>query len=92
MSGVIHPYGFAPDFKGFVEWADRMSFLITAELPQFEILQPLLDEDDPDTWKNWAMGIVGDQSPLGQDSPNPWEFDEWQDWAERLFSTQDLSG
>lgn len=89
---IIHPQGFTTDFAGFVEWADRMSFLVQTDVPQFQIMQPALDADNPDAWKDWAMCIVGGQDRLGQDSPNPWEFDSWVDWAERFFETQDLLG
>ncbi len=84
---IINPHGFGDDFAG---WADRMSYLIQADVPQFLIAQPVLG--DPDEWREWAMCVTGGQDPLGQDSPNPYEFDTWQEWAERLFATQNFSG
>lgn len=89
---IINPRGFDDDFDGFSEWADRMSYLIQADVPQFQIVQPM-DSDKFDlAWKDWAMCIVGGQDRLGQDSPNPWEFDTWREWAERLFETQNFLG
>jgi len=61
-----------------------MSFLIDAFVPQFIRL------DDPSQWREWAMCLVGAQDLLGQDSPDPYAFETWQEWAERLFDTQEF--
>ena len=79
----IDPRGFGDDFKA---WADQMSFLIQADVPQFTIHQ------DGEDWREWAMCVVGGQDRLGQDSPNPYQFNTWQEWAERLFETQAFAG
>ena len=84
---IINPRGFGDDFPA---WADRMSYLIQADVPQFWIWQPALD--NPDDWREWAMCVVGGQDRLGQDSPDPYQFDTWQEWAERLFETQNFLG
>lgn len=84
---IINPRGFGDDF---VAWADRMSYLIDFDVPQFLIAQPQLGDEDE--WREWAMCIVGGQDRLGQDSPNPYEFATWQEWAERLFETQNFLG
>ena len=80
---IINPRGFGDDFQ---DWAERMSFLIQSEVPQFLILTP------GDDWRDWAMCLVGAQDVIGQDSPDPYAFDTWQEWAERLFDTQDFAG
>lgn len=79
----IDPRGFGNDFNA---WADQMSFLIQADVPQFIIHQP------GDDWREWAMCVVGGQDRLGQDSPNPYQFATWQEWAQRLFETQAFTG
>ena len=86
---IIHPRGFGDDFMA---WADQMSFLIQEDVPQFLKFDAAIDSQDPNAWREWAMCIVGGQDRLGQDSPNPYQFDTWQEWAERLFETQDFSG
>ena len=83
---IINPRGFTQ----FRDWADQMSNIIQNEVPQFQIILPW--QADEDVWRDWAMCIVGGQDRLGQDSPNPWEFDDWREWAERLFETQDFEG
>ncbi len=80
---IINPQGFGDDF---VAWADQMSFLIAAEVPQFLIIT-----DAEDDWREWAMCLVGAQDRLGQDSPDPYQFNTWQEWAERLFDTQEFT-
>ena len=82
---IIHPEQFGDDFR---TWADQMSFLIQAEVPQFLIIM----DSELDSWQDWAMCLVGAQDALGQDAPDPYEFDTWQEWARRLFDTQDFSG
>ena len=82
---IIDPRGFGDDFNA---WADRMSYLVQADVPQFLIMQPQIDTD----WREWAMCLVGGQDRLGQDSPDPYQFDTWQEWARRLFDTQDFAG
>lgn len=80
---IIHPAPFGDDV---VTWADRMSFLIQDQVPQFIRL------DNPDDWREWAMCLVGAQDQLGQDAPDPYFFDTWQEWAERLFITAEFAG
>ena len=81
---IIDPRG----FDNFRDWADQMSALIQSEVPQFLIFQEGLDDE----WRDWAMCIVGAQDVIGQDSPNPYQFSDWREWAERLFVTQDFAG
>lgn len=83
---IIHPQGFRDD--DFQSWADQMSFLIQEEVPNFLIYKPEIG----DTWQDWAMCIVGAQDQFGQDSPDPYVFYTWKEWAERLFNTQAFSG
>lgn len=79
---IINPIGFGNDV---VAWADQMSYLIFKDEAQFERIK------SPETWRDWAMQVVGSQDRLGQDSPDPRQFKTWQEWAERLFQTQDFT-
>jgi hypothetical protein len=78
---VIDPRGFEGDV---VRWSDQMFFLLQRFVPQLERL------DNPDNWRDWALSIVGAQDEAGQDAPDPYAFEHWEDWAERLFQTQEF--
>lgn len=40
--------------------------------------------DDEARWQDWAVGLVRAFSP--RSLPNPYEFDNWQEWAMRAYS------
>jgi hypothetical protein len=85
----IDPRGFA----NVIEWADFMAgalgFFTDPDAgadPQYERL------DDPSQWQSWAMGVFGGVDALGQDVPDPFAYDDWREWAERMFSTTNFTG
>lgn len=67
-----------------IEWTDQMAKFSEIGNGTTQKLT------DPEKWQDWAMNLVGDPDEIGQDSPVPYDFDEWQDWAELFFLTQDL--
>ncbi len=86
---IINPTG----FQNVIEWADFMTgalgFLadpICGSDPNYERL------DDPEKWQDWAMGLFGGVDALGQDAPDPFAYDDWREWAERLFATSNFTG
>ena len=86
---VINPTG----FTNVIEWADFMSGALgfftdpeTGADEQFERL------DNPDNWQSWAMGVFGGVDALGQDVPDPYAYDDWREWAERMFATTNFTG
>jgi len=86
---IINPVG----FKDVIEWADFMAgqlgFFtdpVSGTDDQFERL------DDPEEWQQWASGVFGGVDPLGQDVPDPFAYDDWREWAERMFSTTNFTG
>lgn len=79
----IDPRGFGDDV---VTWAGFMVPLFEQESNNFPRL------DDPEKWQEWAATVFGDVDPIGQDAPDPYDFDTWQEWADRLFSTVDFTG
>ena len=86
---VINPIG----FKDVIEWADFMSGAlgfftdpVNGSDDQFERL------DDPERWQQWAAGVFGGTDALGQDVPDPFAYDDWREWAERMFSTTNFTG
>lgn len=59
------------------DWADFM----TPNLEQYGNL-PRLDSDD--AWKEWAAQLGNLPGLSGEIVPNPYNFNEWQPWAERF--------
>lgn len=88
---IIDPRGFAD--TEVIQWADRM----TGELGFFANEVQGSDAnyerlDDPSKWQDWAMGVFGASDPLGQDVPDPMDYDNWKEWAERMFATTNFTG
>lgn len=88
---IVDPRGFRDD--EVIAWADIM----TGHLGFFSDLVQGSDFnyerlDDPSKWQDWAAGVFGGTDPLGQDVPDPFDFDHWKDWAERMFSTTNFTG
>ncbi len=88
---IIDPRGFRDD--EVIAWADRMAGEFGFFSDRFNGSDPNYERlDDPEEWQDWAMGVFGGADPLGQDVPDPYSFDNWKDWAERLFSTTNFTG
>ena len=69
----INPYG-----MGLRDWSDAIVLTVSTAWS----LGRLTDEDD---WQGWAVGIVR-ASPLTQSAlPDPYQFDDWKDWAQRVY-------
>ena len=86
---IIHPQG----FDNVIDWADFMSgqlgFLtdpVAGTDDNFERL------DDASRWQQWASGVFGGTDALGQDSPDPFDYDDWREGAERLLATSNFTG
>lgn len=86
---IINPKG----FDNVTEWADFMTgqlgFLTDRESGSDDNFEQLEDESK---WQDWACGIFGGVDALGQDSPDPFAYDDWREWAERLFATSNFTG
>jgi len=35
-------------------------------------------------WQDWGMQLLNNTT-LGRNLPNPYNFTEWKEWAERLY-------
>lgn len=86
---VIDPRG----FEDVRDWADIMA----GQLGFFtDPVQGSDDNfarlDDPAEWQTWACGVFGGTDPLGQDVPDPNDYDDWKEWAMRMFSTTNFTG
>ena len=63
------------------EWAD----IVVSELSQFGTFNRLTDEAK---WQDWAAQFAANPT-LQNRIPQPYGFDNWQEWAERLCQTLD---
>jgi hypothetical protein len=45
---------------------------------QLQIPTPDLD------WKSWAAGLLAIDVFTNEATPDPYQFDDWQDWAQAL--------
>jgi hypothetical protein len=86
---VVDPRG----FEDVRDWADIM----TGQLGFFTDRNQGADDnyerlDDPSQWQDWAMGVFGGTDALGQDVPDPMDYDDWKEWAMRMFSTTNFTG
>lgn len=79
---IIDPRG----FETVTQWADFMVPLFEQTSENFPRL------DDPEEWQQWAATVFGDVDPIGQDAPDPYTYDNWREWAQRLFATTNFEG
>ena len=63
---------------GVIEWTDKM----TPELYQYGSIIRL---DNPDNWKDWARSVILAIQIFQGTAPNPDEFQDWRNWAERFL-------
>lgn len=68
-----------------IEWTDRMAL----PLDSMVIPERL---DDPKQWREWATNILDTPNFEGQNAPNPYQFDDWREWAMRFNQVVDLPG
>jgi hypothetical protein len=47
--------------------------------------------DDPEEWQMWALLVVQSPRIASFNPPNPLEFRDWLQWAERFNQTVDLA-
>jgi len=57
------------------DWADQVSL----DLDRYGAIPKIVDDD----WQNWGAQLVNNLA-LGHNIPNPYQFESWTDWAERL--------
>ncbi len=88
---IIDPRGFADN--EVVQWADFMTGLLEFFAADVNGSDPNYQRlDDPAEWQQWATGVFGGVDALGQDVPDPMDYDNWKEWAMRMFSTTNFMG
>lgn len=75
---IIDPRGLS-----VIEWTDYMA----DELVGYT-LAPRLDV--PALWQSWALSVCQAQRIAQFNPPNPLEYADWSEWAERFNQTVEL--
>lgn len=70
-----------PRYMNVLEWTDRM-----AEILPFPAVRLL----DPEEWRNWARNLIQYPQISGFNPPDPDQFNDWEQWAERFNQTVEL--
>ncbi len=65
-----------PDGLNVFDWADN----VCTDLRNFGVVGALMTADG---WQDWGVQLLNNPS-LGNALPNPYGFDNWRTWAERL--------
>jgi hypothetical protein len=62
------------------DWADQ----IVLDLDSQGAFGKLMDET---RWQDWAVQFVGNTGLSTYNPPIPYQFDDWETWAERFIDT-----
>lgn len=71
MISIVRPVGI-----GLLDWADQ----VVLDLSAYGVSGKL---EDPELWRDWAVQFLNN-TKLGRNLPNPYHFEDWREWAERL--------
>ena len=72
-------------YESPVEWTDEVSL----DVGTYGLVPRL---DKPEEWKEWAATVNGFPQISATSPPNPYQFDDWKDWATRFIqSTANLA-
>lgn len=66
----------------FEEWSDYMY----PTLEQYGVIEQFTYGSD---WKSWAAGLLSLNPIARLGVPQPYVFDDWQEWASRLIGALD---
>lgn len=73
--------GINPVDMDVIEWADKM---VPFLLPYGGFTTKL---EDPERWQDWASAVIMINNEWQGTAPNPFQFTDWRDWAERFLET-----
>ena len=76
---ILNPY-----YMDVIEWTDKLALFPDIGNGTTQKLE------DPARWQEWAANLIGDPDDIGWDTPNPYDFDDWREWAAAFFLTQEL--
>jgi hypothetical protein len=67
-----------PKHMDVIEWADAIILSVVDAWSYGRL-------DNPDEWQAWGTAFIRADKFVQQNPPDPYEFDDWRDWAERMF-------
>jgi hypothetical protein len=73
--------GINPIMMDVFEWTDKMAPELIKNGGYLGRLE------DPKQWREWARSVMLINNEWQGYVPDPYEFDDWRDWAERLLQT-----
>lgn len=73
--------GILPVGMSVIEWADK----ITPSLINSGAAGDIGRLDDPNRWQDWARGVILSNTNWQSTAPNPYQFTNWQHWADRFM-------
>lgn len=76
---MSRPHVTLPSHMTLNDWANQVSL----DLDPFGTFGRLNDEAH---WQDWAMQFLNNAA-LGRNFPNPYQFTDWKEWAERFVQT-----
>jgi hypothetical protein len=65
-----------PTYMSLLDWAAQ----INLDLDAYGAFGRL---DNPEKWQDWGMQFINNTT-IGRNLPNPYYFNDWKEWAERL--------
>lgn len=71
MTAITRPTGME-----LRDWADQ----VVLDLDRYGAFGRLENEAE---WRDWAVQFLNNTT-LGRNPPNPYQFADWREWAERL--------
>lgn len=71
--------GINPIGMDVIEWTDKMNPIL---IPYGGFIGKL---EDPAQWQDWARSVILINNQWQGQAPNPYEFTDWRDWAERFL-------
>lgn len=76
---MSNPHVTLPSYMTLSDWAAQVS----VDMDPYGSFGRLTDEAN---WQDWAMQFLNNSS-LGRNFPNPYQFTDWKEWAERFVQT-----
>ena len=69
----------------FIDWADYM-------YPDLEQLGTVVKMMPGGNWQDWGAGLLAVNKIAECSAPNPYQFDDWKEWAMRFIQTLNSGG
>lgn len=65
-----------PTNMNLMDWSSQ----VILDLDSYGVFGRL---QDPDRWQDWGVQFLNNTT-IGRNLPNPYGFNDWKEWAERL--------